>query len=222
MASAFALASVCQPAAAAPLRALEDLGSINIFEITYDLTNISYLPSAPQLTQRVTELTAASGDASFLEGEVYDFFYSRADGSPDPDGSFLTIEAVWPGELNLFGGSMNIGAVRLDFLDGSTVLADFVQSFEMGSTCPVGCTEGSEFFAVDQDLWTFPRFGGTDPNSTSERLRLTVGFSGISGDDDSSATPVPEPESLTLMATGLGAIALRRRRSSARAKTSLR
>jgi hypothetical protein len=203
---------VATAAGAAPIRTLPNLVDISFYESTFAVTPNPFLPGSPALLTRLADpLSDTNNDFFYFPQEDYDVYYSTSNGTQDVDGSFLTIDAVWRGDVNTFNGSMNITGVQLNFSSGPSLLADSVSFFQMGSSCPLGCTPGSEALAVDGDLsfGTIPRFGGTSSTNLNERLRLTVGFSGISGDP---STTVPEPSSLLLLGTGIVAT-LRRRRS---------
>jgi hypothetical protein len=189
---------------AASIRVLPDLQTVTIYEITFSTVPNAFAPNAAALTTRLgNPLTSSNNDFSFTNDEHYDVFYSNADGSFNPDGAFITIEAIWTQQPQF--GSMNINEVQLAFGGASPHqrFGDFVSSFVYGSNCTTGntiqCDPGSEAKAVDHDLSTYPRFGATSPADSNERMRLTIGFEGIS--------PIPEPSTWALFACGLVCVA---------------
>jgi hypothetical protein len=181
---------------ALPIATLSDLQTVVVHEQTFARTPVPFAPNSSALSVRLADpLSDANRDFSFFSGENYDVFYSNADGTPNPLGAFLTIEAVWPGP----SGSMNINEVELQFGGAAphSDFADFVSSFVYGSSPNVG----SEALAVDGDLGTFSRFGVT----SSLRMRLTVGFNGIS---DVATPSVPDGgSSAILLAFSIAGIA---------------
>jgi hypothetical protein len=189
---------------AAPLRTLPDLQSVRVWEITFGTVATDFTPNGAPITMRLPDpLSAASNDFSFVAQEYYDAFYSDADGTPNPDGAYVTIEGVWRSAGG--SGGMNINEVALVFggMNPATVFADFVASFEYGTG---QVTVGSEALAVDHNLGTFPRFGNTSTTDLADRFRLTVGWDAYS---------VPEPTSALLLGVGLlglAGVGRRRRR----------
>jgi hypothetical protein len=204
--SAAALAiGLASPASATPLRSVADLQVVRVWEITFGTSAVDFAPNAPAITaQLANPLSATNTDFTFFAEEYYDAFYSDADGTPNADGAYLTIEGVW--RSNGGPGGMNINEVAL-VLGGSTpgvVFANFVASFEVGTGNVIA---GSEALAVDHDLGTFPRFGNTSTTDLSDRFRLTLGWNAYS---------VPEPSALSLSSLGALGLALAGRRRQAR------
>lgn len=188
-------------ATAAPIRTLADLESVTIYEITFGTTPNTYAPNAAQLLNRLSDpLGAGNNDFTFVANEYYDVFYSDADGTPNPDGAYLTIEGVWRSDGG--PGGMNINEVELTFggANPHTQFGDFVSDFEYGTG---NVTAGSESTAVDHNLGTFPRFGNTSTTDLNDRFSLTIGFDGIS---------VPEPRIALLLAAAFGYAFVRRMR----------
>jgi hypothetical protein len=134
---------------AASIRALPDLQTVTIYEITFSTVANTFAPDATALTTRLDNpLTSSKRDFSFINDEHYDVFYSNADGSFNPDGAFITIEAIWTQQPQF--GSMNINEVQLTFGGASfhQRFGDFVSSFVYVSNCGTGnatkCDPGSE------------------------------------------------------------------------------
>lgn len=126
--------------------------------------------SLPQLTTRLTALNASSNDFQGVSGEYYDVFFSDWDGTPNPNGAFITVEAVYD-KQSPSGGGLNIARVGLNTATGS-IFADSLVSF-------VGL--GDNFIptdvikAVDGALTTHTTMGNT-VNQGNRRLRITLGF----------------------------------------------
>jgi hypothetical protein len=189
---------------AVPLRAIADLQTVRVYEITFGTVANDFAPNDSMLTTRLGDpLTASNRDFSFVANEYYDVFYSDSDGTPNPDGAFLTIDGVWRSAGG--PGGMNINEVELVFGGSNphSQFGDFVSRFVYGTGNVI---VGSEALAVDHNLGTFPRFGNTSTTDLNDRFSLTIGFNGFS---------VPEPEVGLLLATGAGGLALfgRRRRT---------
>jgi len=201
-------------AQAAPLRTLADLQVVRVYEITFSTIATDFAPNdAAITTRRADPLTAMNRDFSFFSEEYYDAFYSDADGTPNIDGAYLTIEGVWRSAGG--PGGMNINEVELVFggANPHSQFGDFVASFVTGTGNVIA---GSELLAVDHNLGTFPRFGNTSTTDLNDRFRLTIGFDGIS---------VPEPSAAALIALGaavLGAHSRPRAKSAASERASSR
>lgn len=168
-----AISRVIESAYAAPIAQLPGLVSVTIWEDTRilltDPLNEVTLPIADnRLSTRLATLDGSNHDFAIFRGggdfdEYYDFFFSNADGTPNPEGEFLTTE-VRHSSSN--GG--NISEVTLNFLDGRRVNANAVASFVV-----LGPGDADTVLhAVDGDLNTTTLLG----NSPDQRLRLTVGF----------------------------------------------
>lgn len=183
-------------AQAVPLRTLTDLQLVRVWEITFGTNANDFAPGSAQITMRLPDpLSSTNNDFTFFAQEYYDVFFSNADGTPNPDGAFVTVEGVWRSAGG--SGGMNINEVALVFggANPGVVYADFVASFEYGTGNVI---VGSEALAVDHNLSTFPRFGNTSTTDLADRFRLTVGWNAYS---------VPEPSSALLFAVGSAGLA---------------
>lgn len=165
-----------QSAGAMPTVDLPGIVSVTIWEdtrvlLTDPLNEVTIPLSDNRLSTRLTTLDASNHDfAVFRSGfdEFYDFFFSNADGRPNPRGAFLTVEVRYNPASSSNGG--NISAVALNFLDGRRVFANFVASFVV-----LGPGDAKTVvYAVDGDLDTATLLGNT--LGSDQRLRLTVGF----------------------------------------------
>jgi len=171
------VAAGTSPAAAqSPLRTLPGLTEVAIYEATASVTRNAFAPGSAQLATRVQVLNDGSRDFSHYAGENYDVYFSDAQGAPDQNGAFLTIEATWTGSQT--DGSMNVTGAEL-FIGGQRLLANTVVGYRLGSRC-VGsaCNANTRLLAVDGDLTftTIPRMGATNPADPADRIRLTLGF----------------------------------------------
>lgn len=161
-----------------PLGAIPGLTEVAVYESTSRVNRVPFQPAGSELlSRRELVLNGSNRDFSFALDEYYDVFYSDAQGAPDPQGAFLTIEATWYGSAT--DGSMNITGAEL-VVSGQRVLATTVIGVRLGGRCVSGpaCTASSASLAVDGDLSfnTIPRLGATDPANAADRIRLTLGF----------------------------------------------
>jgi hypothetical protein len=116
-------------------------------------------------------LGPANRDFEGVPGEeFYDVFYSDWDGTPNPNGAFITVEATYERQLP-FGGGLNIAKVLLNTSSGS-LAADSVMSF-------VGLGDNflplSVVNAIDGSNSTDTTMGNTSGQG-GKRLRITLGF----------------------------------------------
>ncbi len=155
-----------------PIRDLPKLTSITFWESSSaSPTSPTFLVDAAQLTTKLSgTLSSANSDFAGVPGsELYDVFYSDWDGTPNPNGQFVTIEAVWPVGAPS-GGGLNIG--RVDF-NGTGKSASSVASFvALGNNALPA--EVGKAVDVDPNVLTDTTMGNTI--GQTQRLRITVGF----------------------------------------------
>lgn len=159
------------------LRNLPKLQSITFLEGTGAITAKGpYLPASLTLTTQRATLGSGAGTSNDFEGvpltELYDVFYSTWNGSVDPFGKFVTIEALY--SVSTGGGGLNIAAVRLDFPSGPR-FANSVMSFVALGNNAIPLDVGK---AVDNNVTTATSMGSTStpPPTPPRRLRITLGF----------------------------------------------
>ena len=192
-------------AQAVPIRDLPNLTGVVVFERTGVETPINLLPNGSVITTRLDDRLSFANSDFQNTSEFYDFFYSDADGTFNPDGAFLSITAVFD---NPADGGLNISRVALVLPSGNE-FASFVSSF---------VSNGAFGFpnSVDNALGDTPNtttfLGDTAGQPDSFRLRLTVGFESTR----EAATQVSEPGTLALFGLGLGGLILARRRRAGR------
>lgn len=187
-------------AQAASLAAIPGLQQVRVWEVTSTWTEASFAAGDARLTQRLggSSLTAASRDFGFFAGdENYDLFYSDANGSPNPSGGYLTIEANCGVPYNCH----NIDAVALK-ISGVDHYATAVTHFTFGNAPN---TPGSQLNILGPVDGSFTGLGDTIGLPADARLSVTVGF-------DSVPAAVPEPQTWALMALGMAGLGLRARR----------
>jgi hypothetical protein len=158
---------------ATPLSQKANLASITLFERTGGSAPDPYtfgVASTTLLGRLSDPLTGSNSDFSTAASEFYDVYYSNGDGTPNANGAFLTIEALYDGTAPTNGG-LNVAGARLNFSDGSTRAATGVASFlRLGGNSDPDRVPS----AVDATLSTHTSMGNTF--GQSGRLRLTLGF----------------------------------------------
>ena len=173
-------ASIMEPAQAqvpSPVRQLPGLQSLTFFESTTGLgiRQFTFAAAASELNQRRPDpLSASNNDfqgspaIGTNPAELYDVFYSDTDGTPNPEGRYVTIECQHACEVCT---SLNIAQVNLNFAGGRVEFFNQVASFvTLGS----GAQPASVANAVDGNPQTITVMG--DTVGTTQRLRLTLGF----------------------------------------------
>lgn len=193
-----------QAAEAVPIRTLPGLVSVQLFETSGGNTLFNMLPNGSVITTRRADPLAFAGgnfDYTFAGTELYDFFYSDADGTFNVDGAFLTVTAVF----NLTTDSaLNISRARLLFNGPVFEYASFVSSFVALGTMPLPGTVSN---ALGDTPATTTFLGDTAGQPDNVRLSLTLGF-----ESTRPASSIPEPGVLGLFAVGLLGLAIARRR----------
>jgi hypothetical protein len=210
LASAAVLLTTATTAHAA-VSAFPGLAGVRIWEFSGGPNAHTYLPLAPQLLNQLPTLNPIVNDFVGVPVEPYDVFYSNANGTPNPLGDYLSVEAKYP--FPNVGGGLNLGAV--DLLIGPAPFmicrADILASFVgLGPNY----IPGSELNAVDPfDTTPIPATAttmGSNP-TPQQRMRVTVGWKKIL---------VPEPTSAGLSASAAAALGLMARRRRAGAPTA--
>jgi hypothetical protein len=155
-----------------PIRARSGLQSLSFLEGSGTVQTVTFPSGSAQLTTRLTgNLGPANRDFEGVPGaEFYDVFYSDWDGTPNPNGAFITVEATYERQLPA-GGGLNIAKVLLNTSSGS-LAADSVMSF-------VGLGDNflplSVVNAIDGSNSTVTTMGNTSGQG-GRRLRITLGF----------------------------------------------
>lgn len=165
--------SVASGPANRPLRTLPDLYLVTFWEMTSSRLWMpdasSFEPASAALTQRKSgPLSATNKDVTTNAAEHYDLFYSDANGHPDPNGAYLSLEAAIDGTA----GTLNVAEAALSFRNGPAAFADRVTGFCIGTGSQA--LPGTLDTAADGNFLTFPFMGSSAPEPA--RLRLTLGF----------------------------------------------
>jgi hypothetical protein len=160
-----------------PIKQIPGLTSITFWESTVAQAGQPPTPKGPfsiingqELTSTIPTLSATSRDFEGAPGEFYDVFYSNWDGTFNPTGDFVTIEAEFPNGAPS-GGGLNIARVDLNFSSGPSMFANSVASFVALGDNALPAEVGK---AVDGNLLTDTTMGNTI--GQTQRLRVTVGF----------------------------------------------
>ena len=184
---------ICQGTAISALIDIPNLQSISFFEKSGGIQLASFSKTSQAITTRHSILTGSNAEMIGAAAEYYDFFYSNSDGTFNPNGSYITIEALYAPTLPA-GGGLNLTAVRLNFVDSPAEFANKVEHFNaLGDNA----NHASVDFAVDGDINTHTTMG----NSTDQdnRLSITVSFASV-----------PEPATVLILALG-GLLLINRR-----------
>lgn len=182
---------------AAPIRTLSGLTGVTFYELTSGVTSHTYGPNDSAITTRLPGgLTGGTNDFIGAPGEFYDVFYSDANGTPNTNGEFISIEAYYAGN----GAGLNIGEVELVFGSNPFQYATSVASYVSAT----GFLAGNLNYIIDGNINTATGMGSNDES----RMRVTVGFAPI----EPPPTGVPEPSTWMLGLAGLGGVFAMRRR----------
>ncbi|NKB57334.1 MAG: hypothetical protein GKS00_13485 [Alphaproteobacteria bacterium] len=210
-AALFVLLITGSVAQAIPIRDIPGLQGIALFETSGSQTTLfNMLPGGSVITQRRSDrLSFSNSDFASNASEFYDFFYSDADGTFNPNGAFLSITAVFDGTPDR---GLNIERVELAIVENFVLLREYasvVSSFvALGSNPEPGSVDN----VLGDTAGTTTFLGDTFGQPDNVRLRLTVGFESTG---ESNLTTVLEPSALIVFGVGLlGLDALRRHRKA--------
>ncbi len=197
---------------AAPFYEKPSLYSITFWESTNLLSGPKAYTFDIQSEQLLTRLNGTLTSSYFdfwgVPGsELYDVFYSNGDGTFNPAGEYVTIEAQFLGQAP-YGGGMNICEMQLNFLGGLKDYSHYVASFAALGDNAIPNTVAN---AIDGDLHTWTTLGNT--YGQSERLRLTLGYVPPNTLPNSPAVPIP-PAIIMLGSGILGLLGFRSRMRS--------
>ncbi len=162
------------------LLALPGLQSITVYEVTTSpRTAITFTKNDVRLTQDITPATSNSSDFSTVANERYDVVITDANGVPNPNGRYLTIQ-----EYRLGNGTTeadaanNVDAIALTFADGTIRYADAITTYQLGSNPLVA--DGYIQSALGAPNYQFPN-EGTFTRLGNGITSLTVAFNGAFG-----------------------------------------
>jgi hypothetical protein len=165
------------------IRTLPNLDSITIWGNTVSAPGgsgqsaFTFASGNTRLTTRPPDPLGPS-NADFTDAGSYcDVFYSNADGALNPDGAYLTIEAVYTSQSPKAGG-LNVAEVELNFTGPSGVVEN---GYSVASFVVLGDNAKPDSIgnAIDGDRHTATEMGNTA--GQSQRLRITIGFLSSSG-----------------------------------------
>jgi len=156
-----------------PVRTLPGLVSIDFWERSggNEPTRYTFTVDGPELTTRLTDpLTDANRDIAGVATELYDVYYSNADGTFNLDGAYLTISGMFAYAAPA-GGGLNLAEVQLNTPNVApqfgTVIGSYVALGDNAAPADVDK-------CIDHDLQTNTTMGNTI--GTNDRLRITLGF----------------------------------------------
>ena len=197
---------------AAPIRSLPGLAQVVIYEASGVFTPLFYNIGNPigdavlnvKLDDPLTLNPNGNNDYQSNASELYDFFFSDADGSFNIDGAYLTITARFDTNPNAPDSGLNIDAVALIFDGPVTEWASSVLSYSALGLNPFPDTR---FNALGENDGVVTFLGDTTNLDETARLSLTLGF------DSSAPSAVPVPAAVWLFGTALiGLVGFSKRR----------
>lgn len=145
---------------AAPIRTLSGLNGVTFYQLTSAVTSHIHIPNGAAMTTGLAaNLTHANRDFVGAPAEFYDACYSNANGAPNIDGEYISIEAYYA------GAGLNIGEVELQFGDGPSLFPNSVASFVSAS----GYQAANRNNILDGNINTATGKGTTNEN----RMRIT-------------------------------------------------
>src|SRR3989339_649451 len=152
------------------LTSLPNLQSIILHEDTTNIATYTFAKNDPKLIQDLNQ-SPTSYDFSTNADEYYDLYISNADGSVNPNGSYLTIDDFRNNTLLNAQVGHNIDAVELKLSSGPSFYADKVVKVAIGT--------GLSGDYLNQNGYATRALG--TPNAQSTRLgdqhaRLVLGF----------------------------------------------
>jgi hypothetical protein len=177
---------------------------IRVYEATYVLAHpADFAAGDARLTSKLdgAALSQTGRDFGFFNGnENYDLYFSDANGSLDPLGSYLTID----GNCDVPFQCFNITEVAIR-VNGAEQLATGVVRAVYGQ--PGSFVADTAARAADGDFGTYTQLGDTMDNYPDGRMSLTLSFANVPA--------IPEPRIFAMMLAGLGLIGFAARRCKA-------
>ncbi len=155
---------------ATPIKEIPNLVSITFYEKTGALSAFQLSLNSDALNNRISGVlnTGNNDFQGWVGNEFYDVFISDYDGTPNPNGAFISIESEFNNTNG--GGGLNISKVELNYSDGTNDYCKILASyFAHGNNYNIG----SENNVVDGNVNTHCTMGNT--NGINERLRITIG-----------------------------------------------
>src|SRR3989344_4401470 len=137
-----------------PLKSLAGLNSITITEKTGINNTPTYNPTS-------SSLNFGTSDLNTTASEHYDFYYSDADGTANPNGAYISSKMHRDVSMANAQSGNNIDSLKLTFNTGNPVYADLIASYQLGASVSsvssaalpqgLGSPDGVVTTAGDQD-----------------------------------------------------------------------
>lgn len=155
-----------------PVKQIEGLESITFYEVTGGLYQHTFSIGSFELNNRFSgHMDGSNNDfEGWANVESYDVFISDGDGTLNPDGSFITIEATF--HLSAASGGLNIAEISYNFNGGTSMYGSYISSYQGLGT---SYEPNTELNVTDCNLSTYSTMGHTSASSP-EKLRVTIGF----------------------------------------------